>query len=945
MKYNNIPFFLVGALLLAPAGASAQEETTDSVEVVNVAYRQQAAGDILGGVSYINMEELAKKNYTTYSLEDMQGYVGGWNGNSLWGMDGDNAGYMVLVDGVPRDANNVLPSEISQITFLKGAQAVVLYGTKAAKGAILITTKRGKNDGIRVQVTGNTGWQVAKAYPEYLGAAEYMTLYNEALANDGKPALYTQQDIYNHASGVNPYRYTDINYFSKDYLKKAYNRSEFTAEISGGAKRAHFYTNVNYYRNGDFLNFGEAKNNYTDRFNVRGNVDVEINSFITAYANANATFYNGRSAMGDFWSATSTMRPNFPQGAAPLIPLNLIDPNAAAAWDLIGTSSNIIDGEYFLGGTQANSTNAIAAGYVGGKSKYTSRQFQFDAGVNVDLAKVTKGLSFKAMMAVDYATTYNTSFNNNYAVYVPTWSNYGGKEVIVGLTKQNVEQHSGVQNISGSTDNQTIAFNAHLDYDRTFAEKHHVNAMALISSYQRTLSATYHRNGSAHLGVMAGYDYDKRYYLNFSGAEVHSARLPEGNRNKFSPSVSVGWRLGNEKFIKDKDGLVNDLMLSAAYSIVNEDIDLVMGDKEYYLYEGLWSTAYGYGWNDGFSKQYTYSTQGSNPSLSYIQRKEWSVNMRGQFFHKILTADLSFFHNQMQGYLIEAPSSFPSHLKTGWPDGSFMPVVNNNARKHVGMDFSLRAQKKFRKVEAALGFSGTFYEATWTKYDEVVNEPYQSRVGHDVDEAYGYRALGLFKDDAEIASAPVQNLGTQVKPGDIRYEDVNKDGVVDNKDQVWLGKRLGYYGTPLTMGVNFTLKYKGFTFFALGTAGFGGYGYKNGSYYWVQGDGKYSAVVRDRWTPATAATATYPRLSSASNSNNFCNSDFWLYKTNRFDLTKVQLTYDFREDMFKRVIKGLSVYASGHGLLTLSPERKHMEMNVGSAPQSRFYTVGVKATF
>ncbi|EJW92094.1 hypothetical protein EVA_19799, partial [gut metagenome] len=169
------------------------------------------------------------------------------------------------------------------------------------------------------------------------GSAEYMTLYNEARVNDGGLPLYSPAEIYNHASGLNPYRYPNVNYYSSDYLKKAYNRSDVTAEISGGNKRARFYTNISYYRNGDYLDFGEGKNNMTDRFNVRGNVDVNINSFINAYINANATFYNAKSAKGDYWNAAATMRPNYPQGAAPLIPLDMIDPNATEAWELIGT--------------------------------------------------------------------------------------------------------------------------------------------------------------------------------------------------------------------------------------------------------------------------------------------------------------------------------------------------------------------------------------------------------------------------------------------------------------------------------------------------------------------------------------------------------------------------------------------------------------------------------
>ena len=396
MKYIKSTFILFAMLAVSPLMMNAQtaENESDGDTQVQVAYRTVAEGDLIGSVAVLDYEELTDKNYNTYSLDNMQAYVSGFNGNSLWGMDGDNnQGYLVLIDGVPRAANNILPTEISTITFLKSAQAVVLYGSRAAKGAILITTKRGTNDGLSVSVRANTGVHVAKAYPEYLGAAEYMTYYNEALANDGKPALYTQDEIYYHSAGLNPYRYPDINYYSSEYINKAYNRSDVTAEISGGGGRAHFYSNISYYNQGDFLKVGEAANNNTSRFNVRGNVDVKLNDFIKAYINANTTFYDSKSGKGNYWEAAATMRPNFPQHAAPLIPIDLIDPNATAAWDLVNASGNIItmNGQrYFLAGTQQNKTHVFGDMYAAGRSKWTSRQFQFDAGVEIDLGRVLK---------------------------------------------------------------------------------------------------------------------------------------------------------------------------------------------------------------------------------------------------------------------------------------------------------------------------------------------------------------------------------------------------------------------------------------------------------------------------------------------------------------------------------------------------------------------------
>lgn len=954
MKYIQARFILCAMLAASPVFANAQAtdwNETDSLagdkdRMVQVAFRKVAQKDLLGGVSVVNVEELTKKNYNTYSLDNMQGYVGGWNGNSLWGMDGDNAGYLVLVDGVPREANNVMPSEISQISFLKGAQAVVLYGSKAAKGAVVITTKRGNVEGLNVSVRANTGFNVAKSFPEYLGSAEYMTLYNEALHNDDPATvpLYSAEQIYNHGSGLNPYRYPNIDYYSSDYVKKAFNRSEVTAEITGGGKRARFYSNVSYYRNGDYLNYGEAKNNMVDRFNVRGNVDVDINNFISAYINANATFYNSKSAKGDFWNAAATARPNFPQGAAPLIPLDLIDPNATAAWELLSTTSNIIGGKYFLSGSQANPTNAFADGYAAGSSKWTSRQFQFDTGVNINLEKVLKGLSFNAMFAVDYATAYTTSFDNKYAIFVPTWANHGGKDVIVALKKEGNDEKPATQNVGGSSDKQTIAFSGQFNYQNTFKKYHNLSAMLIANGYQQTVSEQYHRISNANLALQLGYNYNQRYYAEFGAALIHSAKLPKGNRQALSPSVTLGWRLSEESFLKDSS-VFDDLLVSVSGSIINQDIDLVMGENEFYLYESVWTQNDGYAWYDGPAGKYSTSTRSEYSDLSFIKRKEFSVNLKTSLWKRLITADASFFINSTEGLLIGNPTFFPSHLNTGYPKASFMPVMNFNNNQRIGFDFSVNANKRIGDVDWSLGVAGTYYDTKITKRDELFDEAYRYRKGKPVDGLWGLQSAGLYQNEEEVKNGPGQSQGYIVRPGDIKYVDQNGDNIIDDKDEVYLGKG-GWYGAPFTLGINVTAKWKNFTFFALGTGGFGAYGMKDSSYYWVDGDDKYSAVVRNRWTEATAATATYPRLSAKSSTYNFRASDFWMYKANRFDLAKVQITYDLPKHVLRNTfINELSAYVSGENLLTISKERKHLEMNVGSAPQSRFYNIGVKAVF
>ena len=985
MKNIKTNIFLFAMLAASPMTVNAQTtadaDSTVAKKKVHVAFRDKDADHLLGGVSYIDMEELQKKDYTMGSLDDLNGLIGGWNGSHLWGQennvtyinnnkydfldtnDNDNLP-LVIIDGVKRPSNNVLPSEIEQITFLKGAQAVVLYGAKGAKGAILITTKRGKVDGLQITANANTGFHVAKQFPEYLGSAEYMTLYNEACMNDqlATGPKYTQQEIYNHSTGENPYRYPNVNYYSDEYVRKVYNRSEGTLEIQGGGTRAHFYTNINYYRLEDLINFGNAKDNYTDRFSVRGNVDLVVNKFIKGYANASATFYNANKNKGDFWGEASKMRPNFPEHAAPLIPIDMLDPNASKALATLGKSLNLLDGMYFPGGTKTTQTNAIADCYFGGKTKDVSRQFQFDAGIDYDMNHLLKGLSFKTLFSIDYAAKYSLSYDNKYAVFIPTWSTYNAEEKIVAITQQNDEVVTGNMSFSNSAYRQTITWNGHFDYENTFADKHHVTGILLANMYTTTASGTYHRYANANLGLQAGYDYMGRYFAELGLAGVHSARLAPGHREAISHSYTLGWNIAKEKFMKGTG--IDDLMISASYSNLSEDIDIYKESNYFYLYKAQWTTTgSGFSWNEGLSTDRTYCSIGDNPELDYVHRKEFSLSLRGSFFNKLLSAELTYFNMDMSGYLPKYPSSFPSHLANGISGASFQSSVNNDIQNRKGLDFSIKAQKQFGKVHAELGLVGTYLKTEWKKYDETIDPaaPWRNsrkeltHEGRPLDAISGYNCIGFYTYDdfdynAETGkytlkkTLPQPKIGGTIQPGDLKYEDVNGDGVIEAKDQVELGKS-GTYGAPWTIGLNLTLKYKNWTLFVLGNGQYGAKGLMNNSYYYMSGDNKYSVEARGRWTPETAETATHPRLTTMSHANNAAASTFWLYSTDRFDLRKVQLTYDFPQEMFEgKVVKALSIYVNGNDLLTFSKHRKMMETNVGYAPQTRFYNLGVKVT-
>lgn len=930
MKHIIKNIALGAALLPVAAVAQTEKEYTDSVaSQVNVAFRTVNEADLMGGVSTVNMVEQAKKDYTTYSLDGMDALVGGYNGQ-LW----NQGEALVLVDGVPRDANNVLPTEIEQITFLKAASAVVLYGSRAAKGVILITTKHGRNDGLNVSVRGNASLYVPKSYPKYLGSAAYMELYNEALQNDGKAAVYSEDDIYHYASNENPYRYPNINFFDSQYIKKTYQRYDGTAEFSGGGRLAHFYANIGLSNVGSLMNFGEGKNNHTTRLNVRGNIDLRLNDWIDGYVNANATFYDARNDNSNFWSESATMRPTSQYPLVPFIPISYVEEADAVTLKTIQNSNYIIDGKYFLGGTQSQQTNPFAAMYAAGYNKYTSRQMQFDMGMNFDLNSLVKGLKLKTKFAVDYHTQYNTSINNEYAVYEAKWNNYSGQDLITSITKYGTDKRTGTQNLSDSHDKQLILMQAQLDYDRSFGD-HNLNATLLAHGYQISEDGKYHRTSNANLGLQLAYNYAHTYYADLSMAAIHSAKLAEGHREAISPVVSLGWRLKNESFLRNVKA-VDDLKLTASYGIINQDLDI----EKYYMYDYVFTaTGTWWGWNEvANSMQTSDSQQGSNYNLGFIKRKEFRAGLTGSLWEGALKFDANFFTTSTNGLLTTASTIYPSYFQTYWPVSTFLANTNYNNQRRTGVDLTLNVHQKLGEFDTNFGVSAMYYTSKNTKWDENVEYDWLKAEGQSIEAMRGYECLGFFKDADDVANSAKINNNT--KPGDLKYKDQNGDGIIDSKDQVVIGK----WTAPFQMGVHFTVKYKDFTLFAQGSGTFGGNGLKNGKDTWVYGDGKYSDVVLNRWTPETASTATYPRLTTESGDLNFVASDFWKYSTSAFRLNKVQLTYDLPQSIFAgdSFVKGVSVYVSGSNLLTIAKERKYMELNVGTAPQTRMYNLGVK---
>ena len=938
-KYKGILPISLFALL--SQGVMAQESADTRADSINVAFRKSDVRDVIVPVSKVNVSELMEKNYNTYSLDNMQALTAGYNGQ-LW----NQGEALVLIDGVPRDANNVLPTEIEDITFLKGASAVVLYGSRASKGVILITTKRGSIAPLKISARANYTMDVAKSFPTYLDGAEYMTLYNQALANDGLSPKFTDEQIYNTAAGTNPYRYPNQQFYTSDYLNKTKSRYDVTAEFQGGGKFAQFYTNVSYYRQGDFINFGEGKNNYTDRLNVRGNIDLQLSDWASGWVNANATYYNQHGSNSNFWSAASTLRPN---RVAPFIPVSYIDPLDVNSLNLIQNTRNIIHnpaglpaGDYFLGATQEDQSNAFADMYSAGYNTWTSRQFQFDAGVKFDLKSILKGLSFKTNFAVDYKTSYSTSLNDQYATFGVNWTQIDGYDVIGSLTQYGQDKHTGTLNASNSAEQQTIAWNGQFDYVNSWGD-HNLHATLVANGYQQTISGEYHRVSNANLGLQASYNFAHKYYVDLAANAVHSAKLPEGNRNAISPSVTLGWRLTSEDFMKDMDWL-DDLRLTAGYTVLNQDLDIA----EYFMYKDIFTaTGTWWGWSDANNSIQTSDSQrGGNDELSFVKRKEFNVGLNGALLKNKLTFSVNYFNTTVDGLLAQPDYIYPSYMHTYWPVSTFVPYINYGKNRRQGIDFAIAYNDKAGDFEWGVQAFGQTTTSKNLRVAENVEFEYQRSEGKATDAIWGLECLGYYNSQEEIDNAEAKSSFGTVMPGDLKYKDQNGDGIIDSKDQVVLGR----WGAKFSGGLNLTLKYRNFTLFAMLTGQFGGNAIKNDTYNWVYGERKYSDVVRGAWTAEkfkNGEMISYPRLTTQSPDNNFRTSDYWMYKTDRLDLARVQITYDFSKSLFgpKSIVKGLQIYANGNSLLTIAGERDQMERNVDSSPQTRSFTLGAKVEF
>lgn len=894
--------------------------------LVNIPFGKTTRKEVVGALSVVNPGEFLRYDNVQSVRQGLLARVPGLLGSSnIRGLG--NA--IFVIDGIPRDPSNITLEEIEQITVLKDANAGFLYGVQANNGVILITTKRGEASKRKINFALEKGISTPIALPKYLNSADYMTLYDEALENDGLDEKYGSALIANYASGSNPYQYPSVDYYSSEFLNKMLPFTRFVGEFSGGNEITQYYANLGWQGRGSLYKLGEGKDARSDRLNLRANIDIKITDFLKSTIDAAILFNINKGPNGNFWSDAATLQPQY---YSPLLPVSSVASDAEMIDGASLETATIINGGYILGGTTQYTNNVYGNMLLAGYNQIINRTASFNQGNEFDLKSIIEGLKFKTFITFDIYNTFNQSVSNLYAVYEPVWE---GNQII-SLAKKGKDQSTGVQNLSGVDLTRRIGAYGMLDYQKTFSDAHSIKGTFLAYFDRVRVVDVINDDKHAHLGLRLSYDYAKKYFIDFSSALVNSTKLAEGNRGGFSPSLGLAWVISEEDFLSGL-GFVDYLKLRASAGIINTDVEILNpGGSDYYLYESTITTGYPrLYWNDGVrSLTQSIVERAANPNLTFEKVKNLNLGFEAYLMDKSLYLDANLFTTRKSGLVIQK-STLPLYL------GSYIPWENYNENGYSGGELGLVWSKSLGEITMDLGANFLYATSKVIKRDEIWEYDYQYREGNPVDAIYGLEAVGLFANPGDVTDSPSQMFG-EVKQGDIKYVNQNDDKIIDENDIV----KIGNSQPRFSYGLHLNLKYRDFNLFAIGNGQAGSDGMYSGDYFWIQGDNKYSEEALNRWTPETASSATYPRLTSKSSANNYRTSTFWLYKDNYFQLNRVQLTYDVLRSFANKIfMKDLCVYLRGDNLVRLSKDSEKRQLQIGGEPLYRSYALGVRMMF
>lgn len=899
------------------------EEKTNAIdEVVVTGLGTQKKLTVTGAITNVDvsqMKQFPSSNFTNALAGNVPGIIAmqssgqpGKSTSRFWvrGIStfGASASAMILVDGFERNNIDDLNIEdIESFSVLKDASATAIYGSKGANGVILITTKHGKAGKININVKGEASYNTRTITPKFIDAPTYANLLNEARVTRNLAPQYQPEELALIRSGLDPDFYPNVDW-SKLLLKNGAMSYRADLSMSGGGNTARYFVSLSYVEDQGMYNTDETLRKKYDtnanykRWNYRMNVDIDVTptTIIKLGVSGNLNKRNSP-GLGDqyLWS-------------------ELFGFNALSSPVLYS------NGYVPAYGNNIHQMNPWVSSTRTGYNEEWDNNIQTNVTVDQKLDFITKGLSFTGRFGYD---TYNS--NHIYYRLWPSMYRANSRDSQGNIIWDKLFEETSMSQTSGGDGSRHEFLEALLRWDRTFDKLHNFSAVSRFTQDERiqtrNIGTDIKNSVSKRNQGLAGqltYNYALRYFIDFNFGYNGSENFADHHRYGFFPAFSLAWNVAEEPLVKKALPWLNMFKLRYSWGKVGNDN---MG-RFPYLYTLDYTPNIGYNWGSNLSS-------GTIPGIHYTQMASpnvtWEVARKTDFgfdfvaFDNKFSLTMDYFHEKRTGIFIQ---------RMFLPDITGLesyPWANVGAVKSQGFDGNFQYKDHIGEINWTVRGNITYSKNTILERDEENNVyAYQYGKGYRVNQQRGLIALGLFRDYDDIRNSPKQSWGT-VQPGDIKYKDVNGDGIVDDGDRVAIGAT----DTPsLIYGLGASVSWRGFDL-NLHFQGAGKYTFLiNSGAVNAFRDGRWGNILQgitdNRWISSDISgtketenpNAPYPRLSYGYNLNNQQSSSFWLRNGRFLRLKNLDIGYTLPKPMVNTIhLESVRIYISGQNLITWSP--------------------------
>jgi len=946
-------------------------------DIVVVGYGRQRKVTTTGAISTVSGADL-RENPSASIQNTMAGKLPGFFSQQTSGQPGaDGATFyirgvssynvgsttpLIIVDDIEFSYDQFArldPNEIESITILKDASATAVYGVRGANGVVIVTTRRGKIGAPQISFRAETSLQQPDIFPQFLNAYDAAVLYNQGRKNDGLAPLFSDADLAAFRDHTDPYGHPDIDW--KNVLFKKFSRQyRGNFDITGGTEKVRYFISAGYlYQDGMVKDFGSPlginNNYYNERYNYRSNLDIKVTRTTDL-----------RFDLSGNVSTINTPQVGSPNG------WNDVFADYGSIWTLAPWAYPLYNPDGSLGYSQwAKSPGTGGTVYdvnnIIGRLSYLGYTRRFENNMNLlstlnqKLDFITRGLSIKGTLS--YASNYN---NPNVSMSGGEFPSYIYDPASNTYTPRSTNTYRIRRLIRGSSNGSTIRLvtsQAALNYDRSFTG-HHVYGLAMFlqqSDTRGSSNSVYNfipSNFRSYIGRV-GYDYRQKYIVEFNGAYNGSDRFSAANRYGFFPAGSAGWNVSEEGFFKRNIKFINRMKLRGSYGLVGND---KLGSFAYY-YQQTYGSAGGqvfFGNPSANSGTAVYEGTLGNLNVSWEKEKKLDLGVELGFFNSKLNATVEYFNNNRYDILTDRSGKTDSRFgSVSAVFGQGLPPVNLGKVNNKGIEVEINYAGTIGKdwsysVKGTYSYAKNkivFADEPSYKYD------YQSYTGHAINTQRVYTWIGFYKDSNDIAKS-AKPAGLTVRPGDLKYADLNGDGIIDGYD----AKVQGNPNVPnTTAGLNLSVRYKGFNIglFFQGSFNFNVRGLAEA----IQPfGGNFRAIHQQAWTPDLGDNAKFPLLTfipGISDSRAYP-STFYLLPGDFVRLKTAEIGYTLPQKWMKPLhMKEIRVYSNGYNLITWTKLNQlyqlDPEINQGSTgssgtdrtnyPPQRIFNFGLSATF